>query len=65
MSGEGFMLNLLSVMQQLSVKINTAKIDAYYPNHPKSRANIKEDTRLKSTSQQAAEWVQKLSEYNF
>lgn len=62
-SGEGFMLNLLSVMQLLSEKIKLDKIDFLYPNHPKSRMRIADDTRFKSSSQQVTEWVQKLCKW--
>ncbi|CAG2230573.1 UBE4B [Mytilus edulis] len=46
-AGDGFMLNLLSVLQMLTVnKISLEKVDPYYPFHPNSRVSIKSETRL-------------------
>jgi len=59
-AGEGFMLNLLCVMQQLSLKIKMDKVDAYYPHHPKCRLDIKDDSRMLSTTQEAADWLEEL-----
>ena len=55
------MLNLLSVLQQLSVKIKVDKVDAMYPYHPRGRLNLKDDSRLKYSSQEVTEWLEKLS----
>lgn len=61
-SDDGFMLNLLSVLQKLSSKIDVGKIDLYYPFHPNSRMCIKKDeTRLKMNTADAEEWLSKLS----
>lgn len=43
---DGFMLNLMSVLQQLSVKIRLQLIDPLYPFHPQALVNIDEDTKL-------------------
>ncbi|KAF5288784.1 hypothetical protein FQA39_LY15275 [Lamprigera yunnana] len=40
-AGDGFMLNLLSVLQMLSVKVKLDKINFYYPFHPNSVVDIK------------------------
>ena len=56
-------LNMLHVLQQLSVKIKVEKIDRLYPNHPKCRVGIKDVTRLKSSSQEVADWIDSLSKY--
>jgi hypothetical protein len=57
-SGDGFMLNFLSVLQQLSIKIKLDKVDATYPNHPKSRVGLSpDDTRLKCTTQELQDWL--------
>ncbi|XP_076223134.1 ubiquitination factor E4B isoform X2 [Nomia melanderi] len=60
LAGDGFMLNLLSVLQMLSVKIKLDTVDTLYPFHPSSFVEIKNDTRLKLSSQEAAEWVKHL-----
>ena len=61
-AGDGFMLNLLSVMYLLSERVDLRKVDVFYPNHPQSRLNIKEATRFKCKEQEVSEWVEKLSE---
>ncbi|KAI0243357.1 Ubiquitin conjugation factor E4 B [Lamellibrachia satsuma] len=59
--GDGFMLNFLSVLQRLSVKIKLDKVDPYYPNHPRCCLSIKDDSRLHSTSNQVTEWINQLN----
>ena len=59
-ASDGFMLNLLSVFQMLSVKIKIDTIDPMYPFHPSSLVEIKNDTRLKLTSQEVTEWMGEL-----
>ncbi|KAG7198729.1 hypothetical protein KM043_001720 [Ampulex compressa] len=61
LAGDGFMLNLLSVLQMLSVKIKLDTVDPLYPFHPSSFVEIKNDTRLKLTSQEVADWLKDLS----
>lgn len=56
------MLNLLSVLQMLSVKVKLDKVDFLYPFHENSMIDIKNDTRLRFTSQEATDWVEELSE---
>lgn len=58
LAGDGFMLNLLSVLQFLSVKIKLDKMDFMYPFHPEALVSISNDTRLKFTSQEVADWLQ-------
>nr|CAD7398434.1 unnamed protein product [Timema poppensis] len=60
-AGDGFMLNLLSVMQMLAIKVKLDKVDMFYPFHPSSTIDIKNETRLKFTSQEVATWVDELS----
>ncbi|KAK9882976.1 hypothetical protein WA026_001192 [Henosepilachna vigintioctopunctata] len=57
LAGDGFMLNLLSVLQMLSLKIKLDKIDFHYPFHPDSMINIKNDARLKFTTQEVDDWI--------
>ncbi|XP_064461145.1 ubiquitin conjugation factor E4 B-like [Ornithodoros turicata] len=61
---DGFMLNLLAVLQQLSVKITVDKVDPYYPFHPASKVDISADTRLKMTAQEAQEFSEELKKNN-
>lgn len=62
-AGDGFMLNFLSIMQMLAVKVKLDKIDSYYPFHPSSVIDIKNDTRLKFTSQEVTDWLEEFSKY--
>lgn len=57
------MLNILAVLQQLSVKINLEKVDSLYPNHPKARVEIKDEARMHATPQEVTAWLEQLSEY--
>lgn len=60
LAGDGFMLNLLSVLQMLSVKIKLDTVDPLYPFHPSSLVEIKNDTRLKLASHEVTEWQKSL-----
>ncbi|KAF7992765.1 hypothetical protein HCN44_005109 [Aphidius gifuensis] len=60
LAGDGFMLNLLSILQMLSVKIKLDTIDTLYPFNPSCFVDIKNETRLKLTSQEANDWLDKL-----
>ncbi|KAK6628131.1 hypothetical protein RUM44_010614 [Polyplax serrata] len=60
-AGDGYMLNLLSVLQLLSVKVKLDKVDPMYSFHPKSLVEIKKDeTRLRFTSQEVTTWLDEL-----
>uniref|UniRef100_A0A2M4B9X5 Ubiquitin conjugation factor E4 B n=2 Tax=Anopheles marajoara TaxID=58244 RepID=A0A2M4B9X5_9DIPT len=57
---DGFMLNFMSVLQLLSVKVNLARIDPLYPHHPDSLVDIEDETKLKFSSQEYSDWLEKL-----
>ncbi|XP_022173840.1 ubiquitin conjugation factor E4 B [Myzus persicae] len=60
-AGDGFMLNLLTALQELSVKIKLDKVDPMYMfNSKHSLIDLSSDTRLKFSSQEAADWISKL-----
>ncbi|XP_053378562.1 ubiquitin conjugation factor E4 B-like [Mercenaria mercenaria] len=59
-AGEGFMLNMLTVLQKLSMRISLDKVDQYYMFHPQCRVTYKSEARLKMSSQEADEWIEKL-----
>ena len=61
LAGDGFMINLLSVLQLLSVKIKRDKIDPYYLFHPETLIPLKDETRLKFTNADAEKWLKDLS----
>jgi len=58
LAGDGFMLNLLSVLQNLSTKIKFNKMDLMYPFHPECTVTIKNETRLKFSSQEVGDWLE-------
>ena len=60
---DGPMLNYLSIMQLLSFKVKLDKIDPYYPFSPKSILDLKNDTRIKCSSQELEDWIEELSMY--
>lgn len=43
-------------------QVKLDKVDVFYPFHPSSLVDIKNDTRLKFTSQETASWLDDLSE---
>uniref|UniRef100_A0A182NE96 Ubiquitin conjugation factor E4 B n=1 Tax=Anopheles dirus TaxID=7168 RepID=A0A182NE96_9DIPT len=59
---DGFMLNFMSVLQLLSVKINLSRIDPLYPHHPESLVEIEDETKLKFSSQQYSDWLASLKD---
>uniref|UniRef100_A0A8D8LIT7 Ubiquitin conjugation factor E4 B n=2 Tax=Cacopsylla melanoneura TaxID=428564 RepID=A0A8D8LIT7_9HEMI len=60
LAGDGFMMNLLAVLQALSDKVDLLKIDLMYPFHPQKSdmLSFKNDTRLKMSSQEVEEWLE-------
>lgn len=62
---DGFMLNFLSVMQHLAVKVKLDRVDTWYAFHPESLVTMKDDTKLRFTSQEYTDWLEKMSEYLF
>lgn len=57
-AGDGFMLNLMSVMEMLSFKILLDKIDPFYPFHPSTRVSLSSEARFSCTTQEAENWLQ-------
>ncbi|XP_078144414.1 ubiquitin conjugation factor E4 B isoform X3 [Centroberyx gerrardi] len=62
-STDGFMLNFLWVLQQLSMKIKLETVDPYYIFHPRCRLVVSpEETRLKATMEELKSWLAELHE---
>ncbi|XP_036446870.1 ubiquitin conjugation factor E4 B isoform X2 [Colossoma macropomum] len=62
-STDGFMMNFLWVLQQLSMKIKLETVDPLYIFHPKCRLNVSlEETRLKATMEELKSWLADLHE---
>lgn len=57
---DGFMLNLMAVLQQLSLKIKLDRIDPRYPFHPQSFVNIYDDTKLRFETAEFVKHMEKL-----
>ena len=58
-AGDGFMLNLVSVLQLLSSKVKQDKVDPCYLYMDKCRVDTAEDSRLKASSQDFKEFSEK------
>ena len=58
-AGDGFMLNVASVLQHLCAKVKQDKVDPEYLHRPNCRIDISEESRLKASSQEAKEYVEK------
>ncbi|KAJ1522043.1 hypothetical protein ONE63_002360 [Megalurothrips usitatus] len=61
LAGDGFMLNLLSVLQHLAVKVKLEKVDSLFPFHPANEIDISNATRLKFSSQEVSVWLENLN----
>lgn len=62
-STDGFMLNFLYVLQQLSMKIKLETVDPLYIFHPRCRLQLSpEETRLKATMEELKSWLAQLHE---
>ncbi|XP_019478011.1 ubiquitin conjugation factor E4 B isoform X2 [Meleagris gallopavo] len=60
-STDGFMLNFLWVLQQLSMKIKLETVDPMYIFHPRCRIDLPTDeTRVKATMEDVTAWIAEL-----
>lgn len=58
---DGFMLNVLVLLQQLAVRIQLDKVDFMYIFDPNCIVDINDTTRLKLTTKEYSEWIASLS----
>lgn len=58
---DGFMLNIMCVLQKLSVKIKLERIDPIYPHLVNSLVDISKDTKLKLSDTEYMEYIGKHS----
>lgn len=64
-STDGFMLNFLWVLQQLSTKIKLETVDPTYIFHPRCRIILPTDeTRVKATMEDVTAWMAELCKYS-
>ncbi|XP_013189740.2 ubiquitin conjugation factor E4 B isoform X1 [Amyelois transitella] len=61
LAGDGFMLNVCSVLQLLSVRIKLERVYPLYTFQPDSWANVRDETRLYFTAQEAQDWLDSLN----
>ncbi|XP_069804389.1 ubiquitin conjugation factor E4 B isoform X1 [Dendropsophus ebraccatus] len=62
-STDGFMLNFLWVLQQLSTKIKLETVDPMYIFHPKCRITLPSDeTRIKASMEEVTSWMAELNQ---
>ncbi|XP_067945570.1 ubiquitin conjugation factor E4 B-like [Watersipora subatra] len=55
---DGFMLNLLSCLHELSIdKISVSKIDGLYLYHPQRKLKVADCSRLKATEAEVEKWI--------
>lgn len=57
---DGFMMNVMCVLQKLSVKIKLERVDPMYPFHWESMINISKDTKLRYDETEYKEWIDTL-----
>lgn len=55
---DGFAINLMCVLQQLSVKIKLDRIDLYYPFYKNSLVFIEQDTKLRFTEEEYKKFIE-------
>ncbi|XP_061379207.1 ubiquitin conjugation factor E4 B [Danaus plexippus] len=61
LAGDGFMLNVCSVLQLLSVRIKMDRVYELYTFQPDTWYNVRDETRLYFTAQEAQEWQDALN----
>lgn len=57
---DGFMMNVMCVLQKLSIKIKLERVDPMYPFHWESMINIAKDTKLRYDETEYKEWTDSL-----
>lgn len=62
MARDGFMCNLLCVLQKLSVKIKLERVDGMYPFHWEAMINIGKETKLRFAEPEYKQWIETLRE---
>lgn len=62
---DGFMLNVLSVLQKLSLRIKLDRIDPNYLFNAKSLVSIEKDTKLRFDDNEYKNWISSASKFLF
>lgn len=61
---DGFMLNVMSVLQKLSIKIKLDRVDPTYPFNDKSLVSIEKDTKMRFDDTEYKNWISSASKIN-
>ncbi|XP_039756044.1 ubiquitin conjugation factor E4 B [Pararge aegeria] len=61
LAGDGFMLNVCSVLQLLSVRIKLERVYPLYTFQPDTWISVRDETRLYFTAQEAQDWLDGLN----
>ncbi|XP_066922247.1 LOW QUALITY PROTEIN: ubiquitin conjugation factor E4 B-like [Clytia hemisphaerica] len=59
---DGFMINVLTILQNLFRKVKLEKIDRTYVVNPQSRLNMSQFSTIKSSKEEMAQWKDSLDE---
>lgn len=59
---DGFMLNVMSVLQKLSIKIRLDRVDPTYPFNKNALVSIEKDTKLRFDENEYKNWMSSPSE---
>lgn len=62
---DGFMLNVMSVLQKLSIKIKLDRVDPKYPFNDESLVSIEKDTKMRFDDTEYKNWISSASELRF
>lgn len=62
---DAFMVNLMCILLSLSEKVTLDKVVGSYIFHPKTRVDVKDETRLKATSEEVEKYSETLSMHLF
>ncbi|PIK41647.1 putative ubiquitin conjugation factor E4 B [Apostichopus japonicus] len=60
-AGDGFMLNILVILQKLNEKVAPNRVDKMYLHHKQCRIDISQCTRINATSEGVSQWIEKLN----
>lgn len=61
---DGFMLNVMSVLQKLSIKIKLDRVDPKYPFNDKSLICIEKDTKIRFDETEYKNWISSASKFS-
>ena len=57
---DGFMINIVSVLQQLCLKVKTEKVDRAYLVHPQCRLDDSQLSTIKASKEEIDDWKKEM-----